>query len=400
MLRYKAGFVVQIVRGERQRISCWSWRWPRLALLEEGEEEDSGGWHLDRQIGRERLRRDLRLQGLQDGIATRPRRSTGRNRMPPQWEMVMRGHSLEDQPMTTKGSLKCRWDCGEREVNVKSDEVVNVARVRTSEMTAGHKDREKGRQGEVRHWSREDRLQDFRYKKKVMDVLWREMWLQSFFHLLHYRNYPKKKVRDYKETEIKSYQNYQEVKTEIYTMRMMIHRRILQVRPTTWKSFRMSLSQTKDGMRRERKKAHDRRTHRYQVSLRNRTTNQKVRMEVQKTLTEVDHQTLKERQAMCRSTTSMLLEVVLGTIPARDAALWRIPDDFFAAGGVTRVLALRICGDMGPSTWPMLVQWLTWTPTARCWMDHHGFTFPTAKDVEHGRGEDPTTNYYKKMMQG
>ena len=61
----------------------------------------------------------------------------------------------------------------------------------------------------------------------------------------------------------------------------------------------------------------------------------------------------------------MLLEVVLGTTPARDAALWRIPDDLFAAGGVTRVLALRICGDMGPSTRPMLVQWLTWIPIAR-----------------------------------
>ena len=38
-----------------------------------------------------------------------------------------------------------------------------------TEMTAGHKERERGRQGEVRRWSQEDRLQDSHYKKKVMN---------------------------------------------------------------------------------------------------------------------------------------------------------------------------------------------------------------------------------------
>ena len=69
---------------------------------------------------------------------------------------------------------------------------------------------------------------------------------------------------------------------------------------------------------------------------------------------------------MCRSTTCTLLEVVPGTTPIRDAAPWRIPDDFFVAGGVTHALALQICSDMGPSTRLMLVQWLTWTLTVRC----------------------------------
>ena len=63
---------------------------------------------------------------------------------------------------------------------MKKDAVVNVLHERTSEMIAGHKERrerfrEKGRQGEVRHWSQEDRLQDFHYKKKVMDMRWMKM---------------------------------------------------------------------------------------------------------------------------------------------------------------------------------------------------------------------------------
>ena len=75
----------RIRRADRERREAED----QLMELEMTESRPSGrrrGGRFRRMVSgsaRERLRKDLHLHGLQDGIATRPRMSTGRNRMLP-----------------------------------------------------------------------------------------------------------------------------------------------------------------------------------------------------------------------------------------------------------------------------------------------------------------------------